>query len=104
MRWLLIVLLYMKLREAERIGSANPVRALDMTWSGLRESSNDKDYLKQVSMGLAGLTNNHVAQYPTVLMLSGSRRPLVAECLVMEPLGKHSALFFTVFTLQIVVF
>jgi len=63
-----VVLLYMRLREADRIGSADAVRALDMTWPGLRETSNDEDYLKQVSMGLAGLINNHVAQYPTVLI------------------------------------
>src|SRR3712207_9125912 len=43
-----VVLLYMKLREAERTGTADPIRALNMTWSGLQETSNDEEYLKQV--------------------------------------------------------
>ena len=64
----LIVLLYMKLREAERTGSADPLRSLNMTWQGMPETSNDEVYLKLVSMGLAGLINNHVAQYPMVLI------------------------------------
>src|SRR5215210_6166532 len=62
-----VLLLYMKLREAARTGSADPVRSLNMTWEGVPENSNDEDYLKQVSMGLAGLMNNHVGRYPTVL-------------------------------------
>ena len=63
-----VVLLYMRLKEANRTGSANPVRSLNITWPGLRETSNDEDYLKEVSGGLAGLINNHVARYPTVLI------------------------------------
>jgi hypothetical protein len=63
-----VVLLYMRLREAARTGSAGPVRSLDKTWGGVRETSNDEDYLKQVSMVLAGLVNYHVRLYPTVLI------------------------------------
>jgi hypothetical protein len=63
-----ILLLYMKLWEAERIGSADPLRSLNMTWQGMPETSTDEDYLKQISTGLAGLINNHVAQYPMVLI------------------------------------
>jgi hypothetical protein len=63
-----VILLYMKLREAGRTGSADPVRSLKMTWPGLPETSNDEDYLKQVSMGLADLINNHVERYPTVMI------------------------------------
>ena len=64
----LIVLLYMKLREAERTGSADPLRSINMTWQSLPETSTDEDYLKEISTGLAGLINNHVARYPTVLI------------------------------------
>jgi hypothetical protein len=39
-----------------------------MTWEGVPETLNDKDYLEQVSMVLAGLVNNHVMRYPTVLI------------------------------------
>lgn len=63
-----VVLLYMRLKEADRTGSANPVRSLNMMWPGLGETSNDEDYLKEVSGGLAGLINNHVGRYPTVLI------------------------------------
>ncbi|MCA1729908.1 MAG: hypothetical protein LC751_11035, partial [Actinobacteria bacterium] len=63
-----VVLLYMRLREAARTGSADPVRSLGMTWEGVPETPNDEDYLKQMSMGLAGLVNNHVRRYPTVLI------------------------------------
>ncbi|MCA1728526.1 MAG: hypothetical protein LC751_03650 [Actinobacteria bacterium] len=63
-----VVLLHMKLREAARKGSADPVRFLNMTWEGVPETLNDKDYLEQVSMVLAELVNNHVIRYPTVLI------------------------------------
>jgi hypothetical protein len=63
-----VVLLYMRLREAVRTASAEPVRSLNMTWEGVPETLNDEDYLKQVSMGLARLVNNHIVGYPTVLI------------------------------------
>ena len=62
-----MLLLYMKLREAARTGSAAPVRSLEMPWKGFQEILNDEDYLKQASMGLAEMVNNHVGKYPTVL-------------------------------------
>ena len=64
----LILLLYMKLGEAERTGSADSLRSLNIPWQGLPETSTDEDYLKQVSIGLANLINKHVAQYPMVLI------------------------------------
>jgi hypothetical protein len=63
-----VILLYMRLRETARTGSADPVRSLNMTWEDVRKTPNDEDYLKQVSMRLSGLVNNHVARYPTVLI------------------------------------
>jgi hypothetical protein len=38
-----------------------------MPWKGFQEILNDEDYLKQASMGLAEMVNNHVGKYPTVL-------------------------------------
>jgi hypothetical protein len=67
-----------------------------MTWPGLRETSNDEDYLKQVSMGLAGLINNHVAQYPTVLIPGYSfeeRAPLDEFVFGHQPSDLHAALY-----------
>jgi hypothetical protein len=97
-----VVLLYMKLREAERTGSADPVRSLDMTWPGLPETSNDKDYLKQVSGGLAGLINNHVAQYPTVLIPAFSfeeKAPPGEFVFGHQPPNLHAALYTTFATM-----
>jgi hypothetical protein len=56
----LAVMLYMGLMEAERIGSAEPVRSLNITWKGAPETSDDEAYLQQQSMGLAGLISNHL--------------------------------------------
>ena len=64
----LMILLYKKLKEAERSSSAAPLRSLPIIWQGLPETSTDEDYLKKSSMVLAGLINNHVAQYPMVLI------------------------------------
>ena len=97
-----VVLLYMKLREAERTGSADPVRSLDMTWPGLPETSNDKDYLEQVSGGLAGLINNHVAQYPTVLISAFSfeeKAPPGEFVFGHQPPNLHKALYTTFATM-----
>ena len=63
-----VVLLYMRLREAARTSTAEPVRSLNITWEGVPETLSDKDYLEQASMGLAGLVNNHIVGYPTVLI------------------------------------
>ena len=56
----LAVMLYMRLLEAERIGSAEPVRSLNLAWKGAPETSEDEAYLQQQSMGLAGLINQHL--------------------------------------------
>jgi hypothetical protein len=91
-----IVLLYMGLREAERTGSADPVRSIHMTWPGLPETSNDEDFLKHVSMGVAGLINNHVAQYPTVLIPAFSfeeKAPPGEFVFGHQPPNLHEALY-----------
>jgi hypothetical protein len=98
-----VVLLYIKLREAERISSADPVRSLDMTWPGLTQTPSDEDYLKQVSGGLAGLINNHVAQYPTVLIPAFSfeeKAPPGEFVFGHQPPNLHEALF-TIFATMI---
>lgn len=51
----LVVLLYMKLTEAMKTGSVDPMRPLDSLWSGFPETANDEEYLRQHSVGLAGL-------------------------------------------------
>ena len=56
----LVVMLYMGLMEAEKTGSAEPVRSLNITRKGAPETLNDEDYLQQHSMGLAGLISNYL--------------------------------------------
>jgi hypothetical protein len=63
-----VALICIKLREAAKVGSAEPVRALGPTWPEVAENLSDEDYLRHVSMGVAGLINKHLAQYPTVLI------------------------------------
>jgi hypothetical protein len=63
----LVVLLYLRLREAEETGSADPVRALNLSWRGAPEPTNEREYLRQHSMGLAGLINNHVGAWRAAL-------------------------------------
>lgn len=91
-----IVLLCTKLREAARTGSADPVRSLNMTWQGLPETSNDEDYLVQVSRGLARLINNHVSQYPTVLIpafIFEEKTPPGEFVFGYQPPNLHKALY-----------
>ena len=92
----LILLLYMKLGEAERTGSADSLRSLNMAWQGMPETSNDEDYLKLVSMGLAGLINKHVAQYPMVLVPAfrfEEKAPLGEFVFDRQPPNLHEALY-----------
>jgi hypothetical protein len=64
--------LYLKLREAARIGSADPVRALSINWTEAPETSTDKEYLMWRSILLAGLINAHLSQCPTALVPASS--------------------------------
>jgi hypothetical protein len=92
----LILLLYMKLGEAERTGSGDSLRSLNMAWQGMPETSNDEDYLKLVSMGLAGLINKHVAQYPMVLVPAfrfEEKAPLGEFVFGRQPPNLHEALY-----------
>ena len=98
----LILLLYMKLGEAERTGSADSLRSLNIPWQGMPETSNDEDYLKLVSMGLAGLINNHLAQYPMVLVPAfrfDEKAPLGEFVFDRQPPNLHKALYTTFATM-----
>lgn len=51
----LLISLHMKLTEAVKTGSIDPVRSLDSLWSNFPETATDEEYLRQHSIGLAGL-------------------------------------------------
>jgi len=92
----LIVLLYVKLGEAERTGSADSLRSLNIAWQGLPETSTDEDYLKQISTNLARLINNHLAQYPTVLIpafMFEEKAPPGEFVFGRQPPNLHEALY-----------
>jgi len=92
----LILLLYMELGEAERTGSAESLRSLNIAWQDMPETSNDEDYLKLVSMGLAGLINNHVARYPMVLFPAfrfEEKAPLGEFVFGRQPPNLHKAIY-----------
>jgi hypothetical protein len=63
----LVVLLYLRLREAEETGSADPVRDLNITWSGAPEATNEREYLRLHSMGLARLINQRMGAWRSKL-------------------------------------
>jgi hypothetical protein len=63
----LVVLLYLRLREAQETGSADPVRDLNIPWSGAPEATNEREYLRLHSMGLAGLINQRMGAWRSKL-------------------------------------
>jgi hypothetical protein len=64
----LVVLLYLRLREAEETESADPVRDLNIPWSGAPEATNEREYLRLHSKGLAGLINQHMGAWRAALI------------------------------------
>ena len=60
--------LYLKLREAAKTGSADPVRALGVNWLQAPETSTDEEYLMWRNILLAKLINDHLRHSPTVLV------------------------------------
>jgi len=64
--------LYRKLREAAKTGSADPVRALGITWEQAPETSTDTEYLAWQSILLAKLINDQLGHCPTALVPASS--------------------------------
>jgi hypothetical protein len=80
--------LYRKLREAAKTGSADPVRALGISWTRAPETSTDEEYLKWQSILLAALINDELGRCPTALVPASSseqRTELGAFVFTSEP-------------------
>ena len=63
---------YLKLREAAKTGSADPVRALAINWTQAPETSTDEEYLAWRSILLAELINAQLRHCPTALVPASS--------------------------------